>query len=111
MPSSSGSQVNGNLEGECQADRELQDTLGLQWQLWEGYRGQEGRSCESLHKFMGKLVRTGKWSITQSSLGPESDSHPQFPALLESSCIVHDLSRVEAQVVYNLYPKSCGLGL
>lgn len=82
MPSSSGSQVNGNLEGECQAKdlaplspgRKLQDTLGLPWQLWEGYRGQEGRSCESLYKFMGKLVRTSKWSITQSSLGPESDS-------------------------------------
>lgn len=43
MPSSSGSQMNGNLEGECQAtdlapsspDKELQDTLGLLWQLWE----------------------------------------------------------------------------
>lgn len=69
MPSSSGSQVNRNLEGECQAKdlaplspgRKLQDTLGLQWQLWEGCRGQEGRSCESLYKFMGETGQN--WQV------------------------------------------------
>lgn len=47
VPSSSGNQADGNLKGECQAtdlaplspDRELQDTLGLQCSLWDGYLG------------------------------------------------------------------------
>lgn len=72
MPSSSGSQMNGNLEGECQAtdlapsspDKELQDTLGLLWQLWEGYRARKVGPV--------KISRSlwGNWSELASGLLP-----------------------------------------
>lgn len=62
------------MEGECQA---LTGNLGYydhSGNCRRGTWGQEGRSCKSLENFMGKLVRTGKCSITQSPLGPESAS-------------------------------------